>query len=189
MVAQKVIILVIFLLGSSAKSSQAEVESYFSPSNDCEEHIIYNIDNTSHTLKVAIYSITSPKIFQAIIRAKDRGVNIKILADRSQAGLRSSWVASLYQKGIKIRVHSKGGLMHNKFAIFDNKIFMTGSYNWTNGAKKRNAENCVFIFDEPEETDKFIYQFDYLWKINTQEKSDIWFLKNRQKLLIKNNPR
>ena len=37
--------------------------------------------------------------------------------------------------------------MHNKFAIFDNKLLVTGSYNWTNNAEHFNYENAVLISD------------------------------------------
>lgn len=55
----------------------------------------------------------------------------------------------LLKKGIKdIRISSNNYIMHNKFAIIDDKIVITGSYNWTASASERNDENLLIIHDE-----------------------------------------
>ena len=52
--------------------------------------------------------------------------------------------------------------MHNKFAIIDNRILLTGSYNWTFSANHRNDENLMVI-DDPEIIEIFQNQFVNLW--------------------------
>ena len=37
------------------------------------------------------------------------------------------------------------GIAHNKIMIIDDRIVLTGSFNWTMGAEKRNAENLLMI--------------------------------------------
>ena len=52
--------------------------------------------------------------------------------------------------------------MHNKFAIIDNRLLLTGSYNWTFSANNRNDENLLII-DDPEIIEIFQNQFINLW--------------------------
>ena len=52
--------------------------------------------------------------------------------------------------------------MHNKFAIIDNRILLTGSYNWTFSANHRNDENLMVI-DDPEIIARYQNQFEKLW--------------------------
>jgi len=52
--------------------------------------------------------------------------------------------------------------MHNKFAIIDNRILLTGSYNWTFSANNRNDENLMVI-DDPEIIARYQNQFINLW--------------------------
>ena len=52
--------------------------------------------------------------------------------------------------------------MHNKFAIIDNRLLLTGSYNWTFSANNRNDENLLII-DDPEIIKIFQNQFINLW--------------------------
>ena len=52
--------------------------------------------------------------------------------------------------------------MHNKFAIIDNRILLTGSYNWTFSANHRYDENLMVI-DDPDIISRFQNYFEKLW--------------------------
>lgn len=150
--------------------------AYFSPRGKCEKNIVDKINATTKTLDVAVYSINNDKIVEALINAKKRGVKVRILTDKTQAKGKSSKVKYLYDNGLNIRVHSKFKIEHNKFAIYDKEVGSTGSFNWTNPAEKKNSENCMFFDDEAVE--EYKRRFEYLWRINTKEKSDKWIEKH-----------
>ncbi len=157
-----------------------KIEVYFSPSTDCEDKLVDLINNSTETIDVAVYSINNDNIVNALKRAQDRGVRMRVLTDRTQASGKSSKVRELYDSGVNIKVHSKHKIEHNKFAIFDGKMASTGSYNWTNPASNKNSENCVFFIEEQEVIAKYQERFDYLWEINTKVASDSWFNKVSQ---------
>lgn len=50
----------------------------------------------------------------------------------------------LKKAGISFRFNDAFELEHNKFAIYDDNIVLTGSYNWTRSASDSNSENCIF---------------------------------------------
>jgi phosphatidylserine/phosphatidylglycerophosphate/cardiolipin synthase-like enzyme len=52
--------------------------------------------------------------------------------------------------------------MHYKFAIFDGKLLVTGSYNWTASAERFNQENALFL-DEPDIIRRYQARFDQLF--------------------------
>jgi phosphatidylserine/phosphatidylglycerophosphate/cardiolipin synthase-like enzyme len=52
--------------------------------------------------------------------------------------------------------------MHHKFAIIDNRLLLTGSYNWTLAANNKNNENLMVI-DDPEVITRYQNQFEKLW--------------------------
>lgn len=133
---------------------------YFTPSADCENHIIEKIE-TSKKIDIAVYSITNDKIVDALIKAKSNGSNIRIITDRLQSKGKTSLVSKLRNSGFTIKMNIKHKIMHNKFAIFDGQEIESGSYNWTNSASKSNAENCMFFKQNIED---FSDQFEYLWK-------------------------
>ena len=57
-------------------------------------------------------------------------------------------------------------IQHDKFAIFDGQKGVTGSYNWTNAATYKNAENCLFFSDEV--IKRYEERFEQLWQLNKE---------------------
>ena len=53
-------------------------------------------------------------------------------------------------------------IMHDKFAVFDDELVWSGSYNWTVSANVRNQENALLIEGEPEVVSRFAQQFEIL---------------------------
>jgi phosphatidylserine/phosphatidylglycerophosphate/cardiolipin synthase-like enzyme len=55
-------------------------------------------------------------------------------------------LARLKSAGVRFAIgHVPGGILHDKFAVFDHRIVVTGSYNWTNHARERNRENLLLL--------------------------------------------
>ena len=52
--------------------------------------------------------------------------------------------------------------MHHKYAVFDQKTTLTGSYNWTRSADKHNDENFL-ITGEASINRAYLGHFDRLW--------------------------
>ena len=139
------------------------------------------INKAEKSIDAAVYAINNKDIVKALKKAHDRGVKIRILTDRLQAGNRSSRVRELYDYGIKIRVNSKHKIEHNKFAVFDFNNAVTGSYNWTDPASNKNSENCLFFNRNKKTVREYHDRFNYLWQMNSKKKSDAWFNKKKRK--------
>ncbi len=158
----------------------AKIEVTFTPSKECENSIIRLIDKTQQKIDIAVYAINNENIVNALKRAHNRGVKLRILTDRIQAGQKNSRVLELYKYGINVRVNSKHKIEHNKFTIFDDDIVFTGSFNWTVSASEKNSENCLFAVDEPQTVQHYQKRFAQLWLMNTKAKSDVWFKKRQR---------
>ena len=50
--------------------------------------------------------------------------------------------------GIPVAIDYMPGCAHNKIIIIDHDQVLTGSYNWTVSAERRNAENLLLIKDK-----------------------------------------
>ena len=165
-----VALLCVYAVGCSNNKVQEtpntyHTEIYFSPDGDTANRIIKAIDSSTSTIDLAIFDLTSQDIRQAFERAKNRGVKVRIVADSRQAKGAHSVIQSMLDEGFNIRIrHGKGrGIMHNKFAVFDGKLMVTGSYNWTYNAEHNNYENAIFISD-PETIKKYLQEFEIIWK-------------------------
>jgi len=143
--------------------------SYFSPGRGADEVVIGFIDHCHSTLDVAIYSLTHDPIAEAIIRAHERGVQVRVLMDSSQAGSQYADDEKLEAVGIEVRRDIVAGIMHNKFLVGDGRdggfAVLTGSYNFTKSATEKNAENFVVIRLQYIATE-YRTEFERLWALN-----------------------
>ena len=111
-----------------------------------------------------------------------RHVRLRIVLDQSQEIEPASKSGYLIKHGFEIKYHLGFGLMHNKFAIIDGKVLMTGSFNWTSTAEEKNEENLLIITDE-QTIEKYEDRFEYLWNtsrfdLRNARKDDVlpaWF--------------
>ncbi len=163
----------------TVQTAHPVVEIAFTPSKVCEEKIIELINNSQSSIDVAVYSINNQQIIDALYRARQRDVSIRILTDKLQASGKYSKVEEMYSNGLNIRVHTKNKIEHNKFAVFDEKSASTGSFNWTNAVTSKNSENCLFLINEPDYAKIYQQRFEELWEMNTETKSEQWFEKRR----------
>jgi phospholipase D len=136
-------------------------EIYFTPSLKCEKMIINNIKK-SNKIDIIIYSINNDNIISALKKAKDENKNIRIIVDNTQSKTKYSKYWEIKNYGIEVRQSRKYRVEHNKVAIFDDENVITGSFNYTNAASKRNSENCLLIFDTNKSYGR---RFEELWKL------------------------
>ncbi|MFH1773742.1 MAG: phospholipase D family protein [Methanobacteriota archaeon] len=128
-----------------AKPVANAYEVYFCPEDSCSIQIIKAIDSAQTSVYVAIYSFTLDSIADALIRAKSRGVDVKVVMEKSQVGKGSEY-ERLKNAGIDVRLDKNQDFMHNKFAVIDGKIVATGSFNWSLHADTKNDENLLIIY-------------------------------------------
>ena len=140
----------------------ADIKVYFSPNGGCQAAVISQIQKAHKTIDIAMYYFTSREIAQTLIKAKKRGVSIRMVLDRSQRGQIYSKSKYFIKKGLAVKYHEGSGLMHNKFAVIDGEVLVTGSFNWTATAEQKNEENLLVISGE-DLSREYEKRFEYLW--------------------------
>ena len=152
------------LLPSSALASgeSTRAESFFSPGETCLRAIVSCISAARETIDVCVFTITDDRISEALVAAHKRGVKLRVISDDDKSEDRGSDTRSLDRKGIDTRFDSSPSHMHHKFAIFDRKTLLTGSYNWTRSAARANQEN-ILLSDDVRLIADFRGCFDRLW--------------------------
>jgi hypothetical protein len=142
------------------KLSDEDIQSYFSPNDNISQKIIDLINNAKKTIHIAIYTLTDWSIKTALLGAKKRGVDIEIIVNQTPEQTDSHpLIKTLIDNDIIVHIFQQRNtlIMHNKFAIFDDNIIVTGSYNWTYNAKQ-SYENVIIIHNA-KACPRFITQF------------------------------
>lgn len=148
--------------GETVTLSKTVMRVLFSPRDDCAREIVASIDRAERYVYVAMYFFTSRPIAQAIVRARERGVDVKVCLDDEQPHYEYTKSRFLESNNINVRYVGGSGIMHNKFCIIDDVVTITGSYNWTARADLENDEN-VLIIESGEITRIFKAQFSRYW--------------------------
>jgi phosphatidylserine/phosphatidylglycerophosphate/cardiolipin synthase-like enzyme len=147
----------------TAPKEEAPSESiYFSPGESCLNAIISAIKNLKKEAKICLFTISDDRISDELITAHNRGVQIKIITDNDKLFDKGSDINKLTDAGILVKTDFTDRHMHHKFALFDNKMTITGSYNWTRSAEQYNHENVLTTNSKRIYT-AFEEEFDRLW--------------------------
>nr|WP_245549155.1 phospholipase D family protein [Noviherbaspirillum massiliense] len=130
------------------------IQAAFAPWDNLEDLIVKAINTANNQVLVQAYLLTSKKIAAALIDARRRGIDVRILADAEQeAKAASSRLPELAAAGIPVWLETKYQNAHNKIIVIDaddkDAIVITGSYNFTWSAQNRNAENILIIRKHP----------------------------------------
>lgn len=148
---------------SPSKNPGAE-QVFFCPEDHCAQELAQKIDSAKSSVHAAVYSFTSGEIASAMVRAKERGVEVKIVTDYTQAAGEYSKGEFLEQNGIEVKKKKiSGGSMHDKFVVIDGALAGTGSFNYTENADERNDENLVFLTNK-ETIAAFESEFLEIWQ-------------------------
>ncbi|CUW37138.1 putative phospholipase D (PLD) [Magnetospirillum sp. XM-1] len=143
------------MLCCSVAVEGAEIRSCFTPGEDCTGVIAAEIAASQHEVLVQAYSFTSPEIVRALLDAKKRGADVRVILDKSNA---CSDSGNCEKKGaiaaetlalakVPVLVDRRHAIAHNKVMVLDGNRVITGSFNFTRAAQDKNAENLLVIAD------------------------------------------
>lgn len=136
---------------------------FFCPQDPCAKTLENEFASAKKTIDIAIYSFTLGEIANELIAAHDRGVQVRVLFDQSQANSQYSVDETLEQAGVIIkRMDKTRGILHDKFAVIDNQTVATGSYNYSQNATSYNNENLLVIPNEAL-AGEYETEFESLW--------------------------
>ena len=156
---------------------EVTTEVFFSPSEIADSHLeatVSAIDSATTSIDVAMYSFSYGPLMEALDRAKQRGVSVRVITNdaakhrKNPEGTRS---AALEDMGIEVRWINK--IQHHKFVLIDGPradladasaaTLITGSANWSWSAATKYDENTVKVQGDAALTLEFQKEFNHLW--------------------------
>lgn len=112
-------------------------------SGGIEQALIASIDAARLSLDVAIYSLSLREVANALLRARDRGVAVRVVMESDNR--ERSVPQALIEGGIPVLGDRREGLMHDKFIVIDRSEVWTGSLNYTVTGAYEDNNNLVHI--------------------------------------------
>ncbi|WP_457631375.1 phospholipase D-like domain-containing protein [Oceanithermus sp.] len=143
-------------------SGGGELEVYFTPGygRQAQRRIVRALDGAENEVWVAAFVLTDPEIISALNRAASRGVAVRVLLERRNLG--DSREEGL-RPPIEIRPDANEYAMHLKTMVIDERLVITGSYNFTRSAVTRNDENLL-VLTSPQLARRYKEKVWKLWR-------------------------
>jgi hypothetical protein len=126
-----------------------------------QNRIIDEIQSAKSSIKIAVTWFTNNEIFYQVLKSlkeKDLHIELVVLNDQINNKIEGNDFQKFIDLGGKFYFSNIRELVHHKFCIIDEQRILTGSYNWTYYAEKRNWEN-VTIIEDKNAVQSFIQEF------------------------------
>ena len=146
-----------------------KVEVGFSPEGSALALVLKTINSSTKSLDVMAYSFTSSEVTRALINARRRGVQVRVLVDEKQnitsqgSKYALSALSSLLTAGAEVRINGQFAIFHDKVIISDGAHVQTGSFNYSKAAAHSNSENVVVLWGTPVIASQYSAHFNGRW--------------------------
>jgi phosphatidylserine/phosphatidylglycerophosphate/cardiolipin synthase-like enzyme len=134
----------------------------FSPRGQAQDLVVQAIASAKTQVLVQAYGFSNTAILKALTDAKNRGVDVRVILDKSNDKGKYSGATYMANAGIPVWIDYKPAIAHNKVMIIDEQDVITGSFNFTEAAQEHNAENVLFLQSVPELAT--VYAKDWQWR-------------------------
>jgi phosphatidylserine/phosphatidylglycerophosphate/cardiolipin synthase-like enzyme len=141
------------------------IEVAFSPNEGSERLVVKVIDSAQRELRVLAYSFTSVPVTEALVRARHRGVDVKVIADQKEnisqdrSGKARAALGALLAAGADVRTISVYPIHHDKVVIVDGQTVELGSFNYSAAAAHSNSENVMVNWGNPKLASVYLEHF------------------------------
>ncbi|MCW9445993.1 phospholipase D family nuclease [Klebsiella oxytoca] len=146
----------------------ASIETGFSPEGTALQLVLKTIMTAQQEIRLMGYSFTSPEVVSALIRAKQRGVDVRVVLDwKANTGKNNNASKAamnlLVGAGIPIRTISAYKILHDKVIVADGRNTEVGSFNFSRAADRVNSENVLVVWGEPAVAQRYLQHWLSRW--------------------------
>lgn len=150
------------------------VQSFFTSRHNVRSVIATLLEQAQESILIATFTLTDPRVAQALQRAHAAGIKVEVITDYSSMNKPHSKIQDLANAHVPVFYYNHAlnqnsakkserfmPLMHLKLIICDGKIVVTGSSNLTKAGQRGNVETITIIRDK-KSVDEHIQEFDHL---------------------------
>jgi phosphatidylserine/phosphatidylglycerophosphate/cardiolipin synthase-like enzyme len=125
------------------------------------------LDEATRTVDALAYKLKNDNILRSLEQAMERGVTVRVIADLTEYKDSKNLFRQLAEAGASVKVYDgqgSQGKLHAKGTIYDRRVVLTGSPNWTNN---EDSLELILIGRAASFIDDMQAAFDHLWANHT----------------------
>jgi phosphatidylserine/phosphatidylglycerophosphate/cardiolipin synthase-like enzyme len=144
------------------------IEVYFSPDDGVANPILEMLRNAEESIHFLAFSFTTDEFGEAIRMQAGNGLTVAGVMEEEQVKSNIGTEYDLFkQASLDVLVDGNEGQMHHKTMIIDERVVITGSYNFSRSAETRNDENLIIIYNE-QIADFYMQEFQRVYQLAQQ---------------------
>ena len=181
----KRLLIIVVLMCISTSLSVAD-NTYYFPEGSIKERLKERIEYSQRCIDLHVHDFAALGIDEYLEAARNRGVRVRIvIIESSDSSIKGLLAETLIRKGFDTRVLKLqlGNEPIQDFVIFDDRVLVTGVYNWL-AYRDRNVCNDV-IFHQDQ--NRICTYKDTFCKLFTEGEVSP-FLNNQGELIVSRNP-
>lgn len=136
------------------------LESYFSPSDNTNLHILNTLKQCDIDLFFGLLTLTKNDLADQIILNHQSGAKVRGIIENFDDN--GSDYYQLLSNNVPVKAHLPFEMLHHKYGVCNQSTVITGSHNWTNAANTVNDENTLIIHD-PGIANIYRQEFEARW--------------------------
>ncbi|MBI2556145.1 MAG: hypothetical protein HYW13_01755 [Planctomycetes bacterium] len=178
-------LLIMAILGCISSTIFAASNTYYAPDGTVRERLKEGIEYTQHCVDICIHDFAALEIVEYLDVARGRGVRVRVvILEHGNDKSRGSLAEKLIYNGFEVRVLKRqlGENPLQDFVVLDDRILVTGAYNWL-AYRNRNICNDVIFQYDPERIRDYKNTFCQLFT----EAEAIPSIHNQKELFSPNN--
>jgi len=155
------------LCRGSLAHAEPRVQVGFSPEGSARALVLETIGSAQRSIQMLAYAFQAQDIMQALVAAKQRGVEVRVVVDKQRNLGKTSRKAMdfVVRHGVELRTNDHFHIHHDKTIIVDGSTVETGSFNYAASAETFNSENVVVIHGMPDVAAQYVAHWQSRWEL------------------------
>jgi len=141
-----------------------ETSVHFAPLDDVEAHVIAELEKAQVSIKLAFFNIRLDNVKSLLAQKVQQGLDVQVILDKKQQDKSYNTMGEELQAlGVPTTMvendSATDATMHNKFAVVDSQLVMTGSANYSFTALNPSDEDLL-IMESADLASRYLAEFD-----------------------------
>ncbi|PKN35809.1 MAG: phospholipase D family protein [Deltaproteobacteria bacterium HGW-Deltaproteobacteria-19] len=142
----------LFVIGPHAASAAelilgngTPIRVFFSPRGGAVAGIVQAVAGARSEILVQAHSLLSPSITRSLLDARERGVQVSVILDKSERQEGMTPAVQLANAGVPVFLDGMHAAANDRVIVIDGRTVITGSLNFTTVSDEMNGENLLII--------------------------------------------
>jgi phosphatidylserine/phosphatidylglycerophosphate/cardiolipin synthase-like enzyme len=126
----------------------SRIEVWFSPDDGVAARLVELVRGAEERIEIMAFNFTLDALGAVVGERFGAGVSVRGVLEADQSANPGTELEFLRTMGVDLLLDGNPNSMHHKVMILDERVVVTGSYNFSRSAEEVNDENIVIIHDQ-----------------------------------------